>query len=218
MITIFRRASLLALALVAGAFGSARAQLKVEAEASTFFGGTWFLTDPPTRFAIPSAKDADPLFVENGDYRDGVMAGVNAGFRFADRFGVEGFFAWIPTRLTATSGLEAQGGEIDATSLMYGATFLYHFTRFDRVHPFFGVGVGAETMSYDPAGLKRHTEFQGNGVVGANVWLTDGFGLRFDARDCLSSWESMITGVDDTTENDLMLSAGLNFKTGLFGG
>ena len=30
--------------------------------------------------------------------------------------------------------------------------------------------------------------------------------------------ESMLTGVDNTIENDLMLSVGLNFKTELFGG
>jgi outer membrane protein W len=217
MITTMRRAVLVALALTAGAFGTARAQLKVEAEASTFFGGTWFLTDPPGQFALHTTAETGPLYIENGTYRDGVMAGVNAGLRFADRFGVEGFFAWIPTRLSAGSGLDAYGGRVDANSYMYGGSFLYHFTQLDRFQPFVGVGVGGETMSYDPASFERHSSFQGNGLVGANYWITDGFGLRFDARDCLSSWESKITGVENTAENDLMLSVGLNFKGKVFG-
>jgi outer membrane protein W len=218
MITIIRRAGLLALAFTAGAFGSARAQLKVEAEASTFVGGTFFLTDPPAQFAILSAKDASPLFINGGKYRDGVMGGFNAGLRFADHFGVEGFMAWIPTKLSAASGLEAQGGEVSANSLMYGGNVLYHFTQFTPIQPFVGVGAGGETMSFEPEGWKRSTGFQGNGLVGANVKLTKGLSLRFDARDCLSSWESKITGVDNTNENDFMFSVGLNFKTGLSGG
>jgi outer membrane protein W len=216
MITIFRRAAALALALTATAFGSASAQVQVEV--STFVGGTWFLTDPPNRFAIPSAKDAQPLFVEDGSYRDYVTAGFTAGLRFADNYAVEGFFAWMPTRLTASSGLEAQGGDMDANSFMYGGNLLYHFTQFSpTVQPFIGLGVGGETMSYEPQGWERHTTLQGNALVGTNVWLTDGIALRFDARDCLSSWESHLDGVDDTTENDLMLSVGLSFRTGPIG-
>lgn len=218
MITTFRRAALFALASTAGVFGSARAQIPVDFEASAFAGGTWFLTDPPGQFAVPSAKDAPPLFVTDGTYRDYFTAGVTAGFRFYDNYGVEGFFAWTPTRLSAVSGLEAQGGKMDANSFMYGGNVLYHVTQLSpTVQPFIGVGIGGETMSYEPQGWQRHTALQGNALVGANVWLTEGLALRFDVRDCISTWESHLGGVEDTTENDLMLSVGFNFKAGLFG-
>ena len=106
------------------------------------------------------------------------MLGANAGVRVAERFGFEGFFAWIPTRLRADSGLLAHGGRINADSYMWGVTALYHFTNWERLQPFVGLGLGGETMTYRPARLDGHTELQGNAVVGANYWVTDVFGIR----------------------------------------
>jgi hypothetical protein len=214
---MFRRALPLAALLALGAFGSVRAQVSVQGEASIFTGGTWFLTDPPDRFAIESTGSAGDLIVEDGRYRDGLMLGANAGVRVAERFGFEGFFAWIPTRLRADSGLLAHGGRINADSYMWGVTALYHFTDWERLQPFVGLGLGGETMTYRPARLEGHTELQGNAVVGANYWVTDVFGIRFDLRDCLSTWNSHLVGVDDEPENDLMLGVGVSFRTGPFG-
>ena len=218
MITrLFHRAVPLAVALLLGAFGSAGAQMNVEGEASIFTGGTWFLTDPPHQFAIESSRAASDLIVENGTYRDGLMLGASAGVRLAENFGVEGFFAWIPTRLNADTSIGVHGRRIDADSYMWGANVLYHFTNWERFQPFVGVGAGGETMTYPAARLDGHTGLQGNALVGANYWIMDAFGVRFDLRDCLSTWESHLAGIDDEAENDLMLGVGLSFRTGPFG-
>ena len=214
---LFHRAVPLAVALMLGSFGSVGAQLQVQGEASIFTGGTWFLTDPPNQFAIESTGHATDLIVQNGSFRESPMLGANAGVRIAENFGVEGFFAWIPTRLSADAAIGMHGRRINADSYMWGVTGLYHFTKWERFQPFLGVGVGGETMTYRPDRLQGHSEFQGNGLVGANYWITDAFGVRLDLRDCLSSWRSHLVGVDDELESDLMLGVGVNFRTGPFG-
>lgn len=209
------RAGALSLALLAAAYSHGQAQATIEAEASILGGATFFLVDPPSQFAIHRG-DASTLIVRDGEFRTSAGVGVNAGLRIADRFGVEGMFWWVPTRLSASEGLEAQGGRVDANNFMYGATLVYHFTQFPRIQPFAGLGVGGETLSYEShLAWERHTHLMANGVIGANVWLNDIVAVRMEVRDCITRFESGVAGVDDTAHNDLMLSAGLNFRAPL---
>jgi hypothetical protein len=208
----FIRAGAFAALVLAATWTPAQGQITFEGQVSPMVTGTFFLSDPPNTFAI-MRQGAMPLIVQDGKFRDGFGAGVNGGLRIAERFGLEGMFFWVPTEIQAAAGLESYGNEVDVNSLMWGATALFYFPRVDRVEPFAGLGIGAETMSYDPeAGWERHTDLMGNAVVGANTWLNDYAAIRLEVRDCITRFDSHITSVGHSAENDLMLSAGLTFR------
>lgn len=206
------RAGVLAALALAALQNPAIAQVKLEANVSPMVTGTFFLGDPPGRFAI-HRQEANELVVQEGRFDDAFGVGVNAGIRIADHFGIEGMVWWVPTKLTARSGLENYGNTTDVNALMYGSTFAYYFGGLGQVEPFVGIGIGGETMSYEPdLSWERHTDLMANGVVGANLWFAERLGIRFEARDCLTRFESEIQGVDNATENDLMLSVGLTLR------
>jgi hypothetical protein len=196
-----------ALALLATVISPAESQTPVELEIAPVAGATLFLTDLPNQFAVHRGSQND-LIIGEGRYDDSFTLGVNAGVRLAERFGIEGFFSWMPTQLNAESGIS---GPVDLNGFMYGLTFLYHFdfTRFD---PFLGIGGGAETFDYDAAGWDRHTDPLAMFVAGANIEVTRRVAVRLEARDCIASFDSHVSGVDSKLENDLMLMAGLSWR------
>jgi hypothetical protein len=209
------RAGVFAALALAATQAPAQGQIAFEVQASPMLTGTFFVGDPPERFAILRQQSAMPLVIDQGRYQDGIGYGANAGIRIAERFGLEGMFFWVPTQLEAEGGLEAYDGEVGVNSLMWGATALFYFPRLGDVEPFAGLGIGAETVSYDPElSWQRHNDLMGNAVVGGNAWLTDRLAIRLEARDCITRFDSHITGIEHSTENDLMLSAGLMFRSG----
>jgi len=121
---VFRAGPLAALMLIA-VQAPVAAQVKLEAHVSPMVTGTFFLGDPPARFAI-HRQEASPLIVQNGQFDDAFGAGVNAGLRIADRFGLEGMIWWVPTELNASAGLEHVNGTVDVNALMYGVTLAYY--------------------------------------------------------------------------------------------
>jgi hypothetical protein len=153
--------------------------------------------------------------VEGGRFQDDFGAGLNAGIRIVERFGIEGMFFWVPTYLEADAGLEAYGGKVKVNSLMWGATALYYFPLMGELEIFGGLGVGAETLNHEPQlAWERHNDLMGNVVVGATGYFTERIGVRVEMRDCITRFDSHITGIGPSTENDLMLSAGLTFRAG----
>ena len=195
----------------------ASAQVKLEFQVSPMATGTFYLGDPPAQFAI-HRQQASPLIIQNGAFDDALGVGVNAGLRIAERFGIEGMVFWVPTQLKAETGLNHVGGTTDVNALMYGGTLVYYFGGLQRFEPFLGVGVGGETVSYTPEmAWERHTDLMANGVIGAHYWVADRMAIRFEARDCLTRFNSEIPGIDNATENDLMLSVGLTLRAPLGG-
>jgi hypothetical protein len=207
---------MLAALVLAGTYVQAGAQVTFDAQVSPMVTGTFFLTDPPERFAI-HRQGATPLIVRNGEFGHAFGVGANAGILIAQDFGIEGMFWWIPTELTAADGLFEYGNKVDANSLMYGVTAVYYFPHIaDVVEPFVGVGIGGETMSYDPElAWERHTDFMTHAVVGGHYWFNDRLALRVEGRDCLTRFHSEVEGVDSSNEHDLMISAGVTFRTPL---
>jgi hypothetical protein len=53
----------------------------------------------------------------------------------------------------------------------------------------------------------------GNVVGGLFLPLTEGVGMRFEARDCFARFDSGVASIKDTWENDLMLTVGFSFRT-----
>jgi outer membrane protein W len=204
--TSYARVSALSLALLAGAIAPAAAQISIEAEAGPFVGGTVFLSDPSDPFTI-SRQEAPPLVVQDGQLRNGVAVGVHAGVRFAQRFGLEGSYAWIPTELSAGSGLESHGGVVDVNQVRYGLTSTYHFAPLGKLQPFAGVGVSGETLSYGPyLGWQRRSTLAGTVSLGGNLWLSDGVFLRLGAA------RDVLTRDGQRPQNQLMVTAGLSAR------
>lgn len=193
----------------------ASSQMTVDVEGFTFSGVTMYLVDPPSRFAI-HRQDVSPLIVQEGDFRDSWTIGIAAGLRFADDVAVEGMFSWVPGRLRSSGGLGAYGGAVDVNTLMYSGSLLYHFPALANFRPFLGAGVGGETVSYDPQlAWERHTDLMANVLVGGTFELWDWGGIRFEARDCITRFDSDVTGIDDTAANDLMVTAGLTYRANI---
>jgi hypothetical protein len=216
MNTTLMRAGLLAALVLAGTHLQAGAQVTFDAQVSPMVTGTFFLTDPPSRFAI-ERQGATPLIVRGGEFQHAFGVGVNAGILIAEDFGIEGMFWWLPTELAASDGLYEYGGKVNVNSLMYGVTGVYYFPHIaSLVEPFVGVGVGGEAMSYDPElAWHRHTDFMTHAVVGGHFWLSDRLAARVEARDCLTRFHSNVSGEGATNEHDLMISGGLTFRAPL---
>lgn len=190
--TSFIRWSALSVALLAGIGATPlRAQMSIEAEAGPFVGGALFLSDASGEVVIDRQGGA-PVVVQDGRFRNGLTVGVHAGVRFADRMSVEGSYAWTPTRLHASEGLEAQGGAVRVDAIRYGLATSYHFAPRGRFEPFVGIGMSGETVSYAPfLAWERRSSMAGTLQLGGNVWVTDGLRLRVNAaRDFLTNDEN----------------------------
>jgi outer membrane protein W len=204
--TTLSRTSALWLALLAGGFAPATSQMTIEAEAGPFVGGTVFLSSAADPFTI-SRQEAAPLLVQDGRLRNAIAVGVHAGVRFAERIGVEGTYAWIPTEMTAARGLEAHGGAVDVSAIRYGLTSTYHFSPIGGFQPFAGVGVSGETLSFGPhLAWQRRSTLAGTVSMGGNVWVADRVFLRLGAA------RDILTREGNRPQNQLMLTAGLSAR------
>lgn len=186
------------------------AHAQMELDITPFVGSTFFLADPPERFALQTHSGED-LILEDASFKRSGTVGINAGLRFAERFAVEGMFSWLSVNMRARRGVRAA----DVNAYMYGLTGLFFIPVTETVSPFVGLGVGGETFDYDIFGTKTNHEWMGNAVAGLYLTLTDRFGLRFEARDCIARFESGVSGVDDAWENDLMVTMGFSFRAPL---
>jgi outer membrane protein W len=205
----FFRGSVLALALTLAASVEAAAQSGPAYETGAFVGISHFTSSPPSRISV--FRDGAPhLVVRNAELEQAVTAGVHAGVRLTDRYGIGMTLAWTPTRMAATHGLVEQGGAVDVNTLGYGLTFSHHWPSFRRVQPFAGVGIGAETSFYEPDGWKSRTDFVASFSAGADVALKEGLSLRLGAHNAVTAFESMVAGEDDRLRSQLVLSMGVS--------
>ena len=75
------------------------------------------------------------------------------------------------------------------------------------LRPFLGIGAGARTYDYMSAEAGVNTCAAGYGTVGAEMQRSS-FGVRLEARDYVSCFESPLTG-DKRTRNDVTLGLGV---------
>jgi len=206
------RPAALAALLASAAFTPALAQRTVEVQVSPMLTGAFFHTDPPVQFAI-LRQSASPLIVQNGRIDHAFGPGVHAGLKFGGG-ALEGMFWWVPSELSAGAGLEAYGGSVDSNTLIYGVTLLYYVPGLDRVDPFVGLGLGAQTLMYErELAWQRRTDLMGNAVIGAHIAINERLAVRLEGRDVVPRFASNIEGVDAATRHDLMLSAGVTMRS-----
>jgi outer membrane protein W len=201
----FVQASAIALALLAATTEAAAAQSAVDAELVPFVGGSFFLSDARTPFVI-SRHEGAQLMVQEGELRNAPAFGFSAGLRFADRFGVEGIFARMPTRWIGAAAVPERRRVADVNSVRYGVNALYHFDAVGRVRPFAGVGVVSETMSYEPSlTWQKESDTAGSVTLGAHVPMSDRLAVRVQALHD-------VVGGRESAPDPVMLTLGLSYR------
>jgi OmpA-OmpF porin, OOP family len=130
--------------------------------------------------------------------------GGRLGYQYNSWLGIEAAGGYSPTKEDVTSG-----GEVDywhASGNLMFSPWVGHYTN-----PFLFVGGGYSRLQEK----QNTTSFLNQGNLefggGFNLWLTDGVGLRLEARDIM--W---ITDKNSTFENtqNLVLGGGLTFALG----
>jgi hypothetical protein len=198
--------SAIALVLIAATGRTLCAQTTVDAELVPFVGGSFFRPDARAPLVISRQAGAQ-LTVQDGELRNAPAYGFSAGLRLADRFGVEGIFAWAPTRLVGSASLPQKRRVADVNTMRYGVTALHHWDEWARVRPFAGVAVSGETLSYEPyATWERETNTAAGITAGAHLPVSDRIALRVQAL------QDLIGSSEPTRRAQLLLMFGLSYR------
>jgi outer membrane protein W len=204
--TTFVRSSALAVALAAATGHPGSAQMPVEAELAPFVGGSFFLSDARAPLIVSRQGGAQTI-VQDGELRNAPTVGFSAGLRLADRFGLEGMFAWVPTRLIGEATIPQRRRVADVNALRYGVSLLYHLDELGAARPFVGVALASETMSYEPHLTRaRETETAGALTLGAHLPLSNRIALRLQAL------QDVIGRSERSRREQLMVTAGLSYR------
>jgi OmpA-OmpF porin, OOP family len=102
--------------------------------------------------------------------------GLRAGYDLDERWGVEGVFDYVATKL--------KGGLGDADSFSYRLEGLYNLMPGNRLMPFLAAGLGGNTISYS-GGAKDSTDASLDYGAGIKYLLSDSWALRGDLRNVL---------------------------------
>lgn len=178
-----------------------QAQERAAFEGTVFGGAGLFLNDFAEEEGVAIGMD------------NSLALGAHAGVRFADRFGVEGTFAFLPAEASLSSGDVSAG--IDTNVLLYGASFLVNFpVRESNLEPFLAVGAGAKRYDADDVEgeeTEAETDLMWNFGGGARIFLSENVAIRLEARNYMSSFDPEEPGLDTQLQNDVLLTAGLSF-------
>jgi len=102
--------------------------------------------------------------------------GLRAGYDLNERWGVEGVFDYVATKL--------KGGLGDADSFSYRLEGLYNLMPGNRLMPFLAAGLGGNTISYS-GGAKDSTDASLDYGAGIKYLLSDSWAVRGDLRNVL---------------------------------
>jgi len=136
------------------------------------------------------------VFEGNQNSKNAMTGGLRAGYNFTKNWGMEGFYAYVPSQFRDT-------GE---TNRVYigGIEGLYNFFPDGRFVPFAAIGIGGFHYSDDrPAG--EPTNFAVDYGVGLKFYMTENIALRADVRHVLPL---------NDRYNDFLYTLGINFNFG----
>ena len=136
-------------------------------------------------------------FEGNENLKNTYTAGLRAGYNFTDRWGVEGFFNYVPTEVK-------DAVDADVKLYGYGIEGIYHLTPEGHFVPFLAIGIGGIRYS-TPADGPEMNKFAVDYGAGLKYFLTDDIALRADIRHILPL---------NDMYNDLLVTFGINFYFG----
>lgn len=183
-----------------------RAQSRLQVELAPFGGETFFLHDGPSSLALERPQAA-PQIIEAPRFQDTWSAGLTAGLRLSDRFGVEGLMTWTPTWLI---GSNFENGT-DVYAYTCALSGVAHGPAAGRLHPFAGAGVGGELDDYSGS-IHSHAHWLATVQGGLALELGDGRSVRVIARDFLAPYRAALPGGGAGWQNDVMVSAGVTWR------
>ena len=145
----------------------------------------------------------------------GAAVGGHLGLRLSPRIGIEGTFSYAPTDFEGTAGFfDGADGFFDGGDtnvFMYGGGLnFYAPTYSSRIDPFFSAGAGAKTYDFETGGSE--TDFMGYFGPGVVIGLNPALGLRLEARDYISKFDSGVAGSDSEWQHDVLITAGLSLR------
>ena len=134
------------------------------------------------------------IFEGNQNSKDAVAGGLRASYNFTKNWGLEGFYAYVPSQFEDTG----------ATNSVYvgGIEGLYNFLPDGRFVPFVAIGVGAFHYS-DGRTPRAPTNFAVDYGAGFKFYMTDNIALRADVRHVLPL---------NDRYNDLLCTLGIDFS------
>jgi hypothetical protein len=153
-------------------------------------------------------------YIPTGDqrdlFKDAILAGAQASYRFTPAFAVTGTVGWSPTEDRLTAGQETVdllqydiGAELRAPAWVQGESWNFS--------PFVGLGVGGRTYDYRDLDVDAKTNVAGYGALGGEFGFGQ-FGLRIEGRDYISRFEPLTGNGEAKTRNDIAVAAGLTIR------
>jgi OOP family OmpA-OmpF porin len=136
-------------------------------------------------------------FEGNENLKNTYTAGLRAGYNFTDRWGVEGFFNYVPTEVK-------DAVDADVKLYGYGIEGIYHLTPEGHFVPFLAIGIGGIRYSL-PADGPEMNKFAVDYGAGLKYFLTDDIALRADVRHILPF---------NDRYNDLLVTFGVTYFLG----
>lgn len=156
-----------------------------------------------TSFALPGNRPGALTFTLGGGYvylndkreLENKAAGMVAvDYDLTEHWGVEGMLASLSTHYKN----EAQDTR-HVSGTIFALDGVYHFLTDNKFQPYVLAGVGVIGLS--PGRYEANNSGNINAAVGAQLFLTQTFSLRVEARD-LYTWEG--------ARNDVFLNAGVS--------
>jgi OmpA-OmpF porin, OOP family len=136
-------------------------------------------------------------FEGNENLKNTYTAGLRAGYNFTERWGVEGFFNYVPTEVK-------DAVDADVKLYGYGIEGIYHLTPEGHFVPFLAIGIGGLRYNVPTDGLEIN-KFAVDYGAGLKYFLTDDIALRADVRHILPF---------NDRYNDLLVTFGITYFLG----
>jgi len=126
-------------------------------------------------------------FFENEEnLKDKPVYGVRLGYGLSEKFGLEGVFEYVNTRVDDRSEPTTDRppfGSPDGSvkNYLYHLDAVYNFLPYKSFSPYVAAGVGG--AHFDPSDSDNSDRFLANFGGGVKYWVSDSFALRADVRD-----------------------------------
>jgi OOP family OmpA-OmpF porin len=121
------------------------------------------------------------------------MPFVALGYRFSDRWGIEGISSVLHTDFKTPNAKQINGN-------LFAINGIYYFPSSRLMEPYILAGPGVTRL--DPNGSEAYSKGNVNVGVGAQIFIDKLIAFRLEARDIYT-----LTG----GKNDVLLSAGVSF-------